>query len=312
MPPASSATRRTPGALNTCVIRSRSFVPRLGPDAKLANSRTQGTERLVDIAIGDLQPLTLAIDTTTKLPTRVIQMTDSATMGDTAVALAFGDYRPVSGLQLPTRLTTWTDRRVTGDIRIHRATVDGNVGDLAAPATVAAATPPATPGAPQTLPNDAQEIAKGVWFVTGTTHHSLVVEFSDHLMVIEAPNSERVAAVWARAKELRPNKPITTLLVTHHHGDHTGGVRDAVARGVTEIIAHESNVAYLNDVLKRPHTINPDMLAKQPNANPVKITSIGDTGVVKDSAMTARPVSHSGQLALGLDADDSISRRGGY
>ena len=33
-------------------------------------------------------------------------MTDSATMGDTAVALAFGDYRPVSGLQLPTRLTT--------------------------------------------------------------------------------------------------------------------------------------------------------------------------------------------------------------
>jgi glyoxylase-like metal-dependent hydrolase (beta-lactamase superfamily II) len=149
---------------------------------------------------------------------------------------------------------------------------------------VATAKPPAA-GPPPTFPNDAQEIAKGVWFVTGTTHHSLIVEFSDHLMVIEAPNSERVTAVWARAKELRPNKPITTLLVTHHHGDHTGGVRDAVARGVTEIVAHESNVAYLNDVLKRPHTINPDMLAKQPTGKPVKITSIGDTGVVKDSTM---------------------------
>src|SRR2546425_1670877 len=253
---------------------------------KLANARTQGTERLVDITVGDLPTLTLAISATTKLPTRIIQMTDNATMGDTAVALAFSDYRPVNGLQLPTRLTTWTDKWATGDIRIHNVAVDGNVGDLAAPAAVVAAKPPAGGGAPQTFPNDAQEIAKGVWFVSGTTHHSLIVEFNDHLMVIEAPNSERVAAVWAKAKELRPNKPITTLLVTHHHADHTGGVRDAVALGVTDIIAHESNVAYLNDMLKRPHTINPDRLAKQPKAKPVKITAIGDTGVVKDSSMT--------------------------
>jgi len=257
----------------------------LGPGAKLANARTQGTERLVDITVGDLPTLTLAINTSTKLPMRILQMTGGA-MGDTAVALAFSDYHAVNGLQFPTRLTTWTDKWVTGEIRIHHVTVDGEVGDLAAPAAVAAAKPPAGGGAPQAFPNDAQEIAKGVWFVTGTTHHSLIVEFSDHLMVIEAPNSERVAAVWAKAKELRPNKPITTLLVTHHHGDHTAGVRDAVALGVTQIIAHESNLAYLNDLLKRPHTINPDMLAKQPNTKPVKITAIGDTGAVKDATMT--------------------------
>src|SRR4029077_16510975 len=203
-----------------------------------------------------------------------------------AVALAFSDYHASNGLQLPTRLTTWTDTWATGEIRIQHVTVDGEVGDLAAPAAVAAAKPPAGGGAPQTFPNDAQEIAKGVWVRPGTTHHSLIVEFSDHLMVIEAPNSERVAAVWAKAKELRPNKPITTLLVTHHHGDHTAGVRDAVALGVTQIIAHESNLAYLNDLLKRPHTINPDMLAKQPNTKPVKITAIGDTGAVKDATMT--------------------------
>jgi glyoxylase-like metal-dependent hydrolase (beta-lactamase superfamily II) len=154
-----------------------------------------------------------------------------------------------------------------------------------APPAAAAARPPAGNAAPPAFPTEAQEIAKGVWFVIGTTHHSLIVEFADHLTVIEAPNSERVTAVWAKARELRPNKPITTLLVTHHHADHTGGVRDAVARGVTEIVAHESNVAYLNDVLKRPHTINPDMLARQPNAKPVKITAIGDTGAVRDDTM---------------------------
>ncbi len=256
----------------------------LGSGVTLANARTQGTERLVDLTVGDLPTLTLAIDATKKLPTRVIQMTAGA-MGDTVVALEWGDYRPVNGLQLPTRLTTRTDKWVTGEIRVHKTTVDGNVGDLAAPAAVASATPPAG-GAPQTFPNDAQEISKGVWFVTGTTHHSLIVEFSDHLMVIEAPNSERVVAVWAKAKELRPNKPITTLLVTHHHGDHTAGVRDAIAMGVNEIIIHESNLIYINDLLKRPRTLNPDMLAKQANAKLPKITAIGDTGVVKDSSMT--------------------------
>ena len=45
----------------------------------------------------------------------------------------------------------------------------------------------------------------------------------DHMLLIEAPNDERVRAVLAKAKELRPNKPVTTLLVTHHHADHTGG-----------------------------------------------------------------------------------------
>ena len=74
----------------------------LGPGAKLANARTQGTERLVDITVGDLPTLTVAINTSTKLPTRMTQMTGGA-MGDTAVALAFSDYHAVNGLQFPTR-----------------------------------------------------------------------------------------------------------------------------------------------------------------------------------------------------------------
>ena len=139
----------------------------LGSGATLANSRTRGTERLVDITIGDLPPLTLAIDATTKLPARIMQMIDSATLGDTLVAREFRDYRPVDGLQLPTRLTSWTDGRERGDIRIDRVTVDGDVGDLAAPSAVASARPPAGGGALRTFPNDAQEIAEGVWLVTG-------------------------------------------------------------------------------------------------------------------------------------------------
>jgi hypothetical protein len=216
----------------------------LAPAAKLANSRTQGNERLVDITTGGVT-LTLAIDSTRKLPTRVIRMTDSATLGDTAVATEFRDYKPVNGLQLPTRFATKTDRWPSADVRILKQAVDAEVGNLAAPANVASATPPAPAGPAAPIPAPAQEIAKGVWFVTGTTHHSLLAEFSDHMMLIEAPSEERTLAVLAKTKELRPNKPVTTLLVTHHHSDHTGGVRTAVAMGVTEIITHRSNVAYM-------------------------------------------------------------------
>ena len=268
----------------------------LGPDAKLSNSRTEGGERMVDITIGNLPPLTLAISATTKLPTRIFEMVDNNLFGDTLQAIEFSDYKAVNGLQLPTLSTNWQDKREIGQIRINRTTIDGDVGNLAAPASVTASqqagggggagrggggrgglTPPGNP---------AQELAKGVWRVTGTTHHSLIVEFSDHLMVVEANNPERVAAVWARAKELRPNKPITQLIVTHHHFDHTGGVREAVALGVNEIITHQYNVNFITEILKRPHKINPDTLAKMGSFKMPKITAIGDSGVVRDSSMT--------------------------
>jgi hypothetical protein len=110
----------------------------LGPDAKLSNSRIEGGERMVDIAIGNLPPLTLAISTTTKLPTRIFELVDNNLFGDTLQAIEFTDYKAVNGLQLPTLFTNWQDKREIGQIRINRTTIDGDVGNLAALAAVTA------------------------------------------------------------------------------------------------------------------------------------------------------------------------------
>jgi hypothetical protein len=271
----------------------------LQSSARVTNARTQGNERLVDVMTGGVR-LTLATDITTRLPSRIIQTVDSATLGDVTVDVRFTGYEMVGPLQLPTRLTTWTDRWNSADVRILRQSLDVTVGSLAAPATVASATQPPPPAAPVTT---AREIATGLWFVEGTTHKSLLAEFSDHLLLIEAPNNERVRAVLAKAKELRPNKPVTKLLVTHHHGDHTGGVRLAVAEGVREIITHRSNLAYVNDVLTRPHTVNPDELSKKGNARLPAITAIDDEGVIRDALMTIglfhiRDNTHAGSMLM--------------
>ena len=60
----------------------------LDPANKLANGRTQGNERLVDVTSGRAT-LTLAVDSSTRLPTRVVVMTDSPTLGDTAIETQF-------------------------------------------------------------------------------------------------------------------------------------------------------------------------------------------------------------------------------
>ena len=54
----------------------------LAPDAKLANGRTQGSERLVDISVAGGQTVTLAMSAATKRPTRVVHVADVSLIGD--------------------------------------------------------------------------------------------------------------------------------------------------------------------------------------------------------------------------------------
>ena len=256
----------------------------LDPSAVLSNARSQGAEHLVDIRLPNSDiTLTLAIDAATRLPARVVWMTDIPLTGDIAVETRFGDYAAVDGLQLPTRLTTRNEKYLASDTRIQKQTVNTDIGNLAAPADVvsAAAPPPTRP-----MQVTANEAGRGIWHIlNGTTHNGVAIEFSDHMAIIDAPDEERTLAMIAKARELRPAKPVTTLILTHHHGDHTSGVRAAVSEGVTRLVAHKSIRAFLQEILRRPHTIVPDALAKKPQPKPVTIVDVDDQLVLKDSAM---------------------------
>ena len=187
----------------------------LDPAAQLANPRTQDNQSAVEVTTADGVSFTLAIDTTTKLPTRVVSMADNANLGDVSIETAFADYQQIDGLQVPRRFTTKTDRYPTAELRVTSTTIDGDVGDLAAPpqarsAAAISGPPPATVAV--------EEVARGIWWLAGQSHHSVVAEFSDHLVLIEAPQSEaRTLAVIAKAREPRPGKPLTHVINTHHH-----------------------------------------------------------------------------------------------
>ncbi len=252
----------------------------LDAGASLANPRTANGQRVVDVTTTGLT-ITLALDETTDLPTRVVSMADDLNLGDVAIETAFADYQEVAGLKLPSRLTTTTDRVTTSDIHATKQIVDGPPSDLSAPPAAAAAAPiTGNPPANVTV----QEIAPGVWWLGGQSHHSVVVEFADHLTLIEAPqNDTRALAVVAKARALRPNKPLTTVVVTHHHFDHSGGVRAAISEGLS-VIAHKAAEAFFQSAATRPHTILQDALARNPK--PLKFQAVDDTLELKDATRT--------------------------
>lgn len=253
----------------------------LDPAAKLLNPRSLAGQSSIDITTAGGMTFTLAIDGASKMPTSVVSMTDNPNLGDVAIVTTFADYQDVSGLKLPVRLTTKTDQFTTADLRVTRQTVDGDAGDLAAPAAAASAAP-----VPAAAPANVvvTPVAKGIWLLAGQSHHSVLVEFADHLTLIEAPqNDTRSLAVIAKARELVSGKPLTQVVNTHHHFDHSGGIRAAVSEGL-EVIAQSQAAVYYQDSVARSHTIAPDALTRNPK--PLALKTVDEELELKDGAMT--------------------------
>lgn len=197
--------------------------------------------------------VTLAFDPTTKLPTHVSFQSYDANWGVIVIETQFTEYRDAGGLQVPARIVTKQDQWMTADRRITKTTIDGDAGDLAAPDSVRAAAPPTPPPANVTV----EEVGRGIWWLAGGSHHSVVFEFEKNLMIFEVPLTEaRTKAVIEKARSLRPGKPLTHAVVSHHHLDHAGGFRTAVAEGLT-IVTHLGNESFFKDIARRPHSRGP-------------------------------------------------------
>src|SRR5712664_229319 len=107
-----------------------------------------------------------------------------------------------------------------------------------------------------------EKLADGVYYLKGGGHHSVAIDQRDHIVVVEAPLDEaRSLAVIAKVKETIPNKPIRSVINTHAHFDHSGGLRTYVAEGAT-IVTHEMNKPYYEKAWAAPRTLNPDRMAQ--------------------------------------------------
>ena len=185
---------------------------------------------------------------------RVQTWIDNPILGDTPVEASYSNYRDFGGVMFPERIARTQGGHPALEIIVSAVTANPAIA-IEVPAAVTAATPPPVVAT-------AEPIAPGVFYVKGGTHHSVAIDQQDHIVVVEAPlNEARSLAVIAKVKETIANKPIRYLINSHHHFDHSGGLRTYVDEGAT-IVTHQMNRPYYEQAWAAPRTLNPDRLAQ--------------------------------------------------
>jgi len=119
-----------------------------------------------------------------------------------------------------------------------------------------------------------EEIADKVFHLRALTHHSLIVEMNNYLVLFDPVlYEERTQAVLPVIKSKWPDKPIKYVVPTHFHNDHMGGIRGYAAAGADLIVGDDTEDHY-KAVLKAPHRLYPDAFSTNPRK--VKILEVED------------------------------------
>jgi len=275
-------------------------------------------------------------DPKTGLPARIRTLDYDNVWGDANYDLVLSDWRTMGGVRIAASQRYELNGRVIQDASITDVNTNVQIaaGTFEPPAAVkAGAAKPATGSVPYQwvirrqfigtyMDSDSvsfdtrattslrlNEIAPGVQHVVGGTHNSLLVEMSDHLVAIDAPVTDWQSN-WTitAAKEKYPSKPIRYLVMTHHHMDHSGGMRAYLAQEATLVVGKGAADHY-RKVLAAPFTRNPDLAAR--NLGGVKIIEVGDKYVISDGK---REVSayllenpHSAAYLMGYVVDARIA-----
>ena len=238
-------------------------------------------------------PITATLDNRNMIE-KVEALVDVGYTGDTVLDGAYTDYRDLDGIRLPLHIVMREGGFPTLELNVAQARPNSQEAvDVVARAT---ATPPPAPAAaaPRAEPPQPLKLAEGVWALTPAIEGSILVEFKDCLVMLEAPANDAYGmAAMESARKLAPNTPIKYVINTHHHADHAGGMRAYVAEGIP-IVTHESHRKYDEDVIfKNPHSLNPDRLARMPRAP--MIETIKDKRVFTDGNQTLEMLLMRGQ-----------------
>lgn len=189
------------------------------------------------------------------LPVEVAYTAAVPTFGEPEIVWRLGDYREVDGLGLhPHRYSVELEDRVWVEQRVREVRVgveDSSLFDL----------PEGVPEPQRVeLPADGdassgarvEELAPDVWRVRNlrTGFHPLFARLGDGVVVFDAPSgypllaqlpagdvAPGASADWlsrrflALVRETLPDLPVTTVVLTHYHGDHAGGLEAFVREG---------------------------------------------------------------------------------
>jgi glyoxylase-like metal-dependent hydrolase (beta-lactamase superfamily II) len=230
---------------------------------------------------------------------KVQTWTASQVLGDMLIETLYSDYKDYNSIKFPTHIVQNMGGHKVLDLVVSN--VQPNISFTMPPAQ--------PPAAQQPMSVNATKLADHIWFLAGGSHNSILAEFKDHVVVLEAPlNEARSLAVIAEVKKLVPGKPIRYIVNSHHHFDHSGGLRTYVAEGAS-IITHAINPKFYEGAWKAPRTISPDRLSTNPKQ--ATFIPVNDKHVLTDATNTLelyhnQGSSHNGGMLIGYFPREKI------
>ncbi len=159
--------------------------------------------------------LTLYIDKETHLINK-----SERVVGPLLVEYFFSDHKTVSGLTLPHK----NSYNVNG---VPSQTFDVESYSINQPLTSLLTIPEGYQeiAAVAPAPMHTDDLGNGVYWVKQNGQNSLFIEFDDHLMMVGGlPGvTQRIEEIAKSVKD----KPVKSIVMTHHHADHIGGSQEA-------------------------------------------------------------------------------------
>jgi len=206
----------------------------------------------------------------TGLPLASETIADDPVLGDRRTITWYGRWQDAGGLSLPRQIDVEVNGRLQSQTVLTSVVLNPALDSVqfVIPDSMAARAP--RPAAtPTPLSVLLVNLGPGVWRAEGGSHHSLVVEQGNTLLVIEGPQSSaRTGAVLDTLKSRFPSKPVYGVVMTHHHHDHSGGIRAYMAEGV-RVIAHQRNTRFVAGIAVAGKTVAPDRLSRSPGSPPM-------------------------------------------
>jgi glyoxylase-like metal-dependent hydrolase (beta-lactamase superfamily II) len=239
-------------------------------------------------------------------------------MGDMHILATYSGWRDFGGALAPTQIVQTRGGWPYFEVDVTNATPNPqNVASLAPAPAATGGGPGGGGGQAAPMSVTTEQLGDGFYRLTtgAGSYDSLIVEFRDHIMMLEAGQSQaRALAYVAETKRLIPNKPIRYVFNTHPHSDHTGGLPVLVAEGAT-IIAHENSREFFERALNTPRTLLSDPLAMNPRR--ARVDPVGDMKVYSDGTRTVEiyhiwPAPHSNGLLVAFIPTEKVLYQGDF
>jgi len=230
------------------------------------------------------QVVSLYFDVNTGLLARLSRPTMDALEGDTAIDYIYEGYATkADGLIAPTTLKV----ELAGDSVIEQeyknivfnGDLDDSIFERPENVQFVHMAPPTG--------NKLVKVTENVFVVDfpQTRPNVSFVVFDDYILAVDAPVNSSYSSQAIQAIRTISDKPIRYVIPTHHHYDHSGGLRAFVAEGAT-VITPSDDLEYYRKMISAKYTIFPDVLSSTEIAATFEIVDVDR--IFQDKNLVAR------------------------